>query len=156
MRLWWVVVAALVLAGCSAEVTGSPSASEPVDLAVRFEMRPVLATGATTTEPTTVLPTPEGERLTMLEPMLTIEQLDSAAISMQTTWVLTLDLTNADAKVFGDWTAAHIGERLAIVADDEVIIAPQIQSAIPGGQVQISANYTQTEAQALLDKLTGH
>jgi preprotein translocase subunit SecD len=153
-----VVVAALVLTGCSTEVSGAPAAKEPVELAIEFELRPVLPTGELTTEPTTELPTPDGEQLTMLEPMLIIDQLDSAEVSAEQTsgtWVLTLDLTDADAKTFGDWTGEHIGERLAVVADDEVIIAPQIQSAIPDGQVQISANYTQSEAQALLDRLTG-
>jgi preprotein translocase subunit SecD len=156
VRSWLVLVAALVLAGCSTEVAGTPAAPESVDLAVRFEMRPVLPTGAT--ERTEVLPGPDGDELGLGDPILTIARLDSAEVSLDQNsgaWVLTLDLTDADARTFGDWTAAHVGEQLAIVADDEVIIAPVIQSAITGGQVQIAANYTQTEAKALLAELTG-
>jgi preprotein translocase subunit SecD len=155
--VWWVVVAALVLTGCGTEVAGAPKAVEPVDLAVRFDIRPVLADGELTTEPTIELPGPDDERLTMLDPILTVERLDRAEVEQSTTsgtWLLTIDLTDADAAVFGDWTSEHTGERLAIVADDEVLIAPQIQSAILDGQVQITGNYSRTEVQALLDKLT--
>ena len=52
--------------------------------------------------------------------------------------MLNLNLTEEDAKTFGDWTADHVNERLAMVIDGEVVIAPTIQSAITGGEVQIT------------------
>jgi preprotein translocase subunit SecD len=163
MRSFFVcVLAALMLAGCTSRTGGAPesteeSRAEPVDLAVPIELRPVLETEST--DPTViVLPTDDGERLTLAEPMLTIRRLDSAEVTLEETvgnWVLNLDLDDADGKAFGDWTADHIGERLAMVADEQVLMAPAIQSAIPGGEIQISAQYTRDEAQALLDKITG-
>ncbi|HEY0275981.1 MAG TPA: protein translocase subunit SecD, partial [Paenirhodobacter sp.] len=45
------------------------------------------------------------------------------------------------ARVFGDYTAGHIGQLFAIVLDDKVISAPQIQSHIPGGQGIITGNF---------------
>ena len=152
------LLAALLLAGCTSRTGGTPeNTAEPVDLAVPIELRPVLETEST--DPAViVLPTDEGERLTLAEPILTIRRLDHAEVELEKsagTWVLTIDLDDADGKTFGDWTADHIGERLAMVADEEVLMAPQIQDAIPGGEIQISAQYTRSEAEALLDKITG-
>ena len=52
--------------------------------------------------------------------------------------VVTITLSPAAARLFGDYTAAHIGDYLAITVDDRVISAPVINSAIPGGSVEIS------------------
>jgi preprotein translocase subunit SecD len=157
-----VLLAVLLLAGCvsreggTSESGGTTSpASGPVDLAVPIELRPVLETAST--DPTViVLPAEDGEQLTLAEPVMTIRRLDGAEVKSENgTWVLDLDLDDADGKAFGDWTTAHTGERLAMVADDEVLMAPQIQSAITGGEIQIAGDYTQDEAQDLLEKITG-
>jgi preprotein translocase subunit SecD len=50
------------------------------------------------------------------------------------------------ARVFGDYTAAHIGEPFAIVLDDEVISAPTIQSHIAGGSGIITGSFTVEES----------
>ena len=50
------------------------------------------------------------------------------------------------ARKFGDYTAANIGQPFAIVLDDEVISAPVIQSAIPGGSGIITGNFTIEES----------
>jgi SecD/SecF fusion protein len=70
-------------------------------------------------------------------------------------WGVQLAMTDEDAQVFGEWTSAHIGEQVAVVVDGEVVAAPQIQDAITGGEVTISAQYTQDEANDLLAELTG-
>ncbi|MGB3441976.1 MAG: hypothetical protein WBA97_24795 [Actinophytocola sp.] len=156
------VLAALLLAGCTSREGGVPEGGEPdttgpVDLAVPIELRPVLATESA--DPAVlVLPSADGEQLTLDEPIFTIDRLDKAEIRYEETvltWVLNLDLDEADGKSFGDWTGDHVGERLAMVADDEVLMAPQIQDAITGGEIQITGRYTKDEAQALLDKITG-
>ena len=46
------------------------------------------------------------------------------------------------ARKFGTYTAENIGAPFAIVLDDEVISAPTIQSAIPGGSGIITGNFT--------------
>ncbi len=46
------------------------------------------------------------------------------------------------ARRFGDATTHNIGKRFAIVLDDKIISAPVIQSAITGGNGQISGNFT--------------
>lgn len=50
------------------------------------------------------------------------------------------------ARKFGDYTAENIGQLFAIVLDDEVISAPQIQSHIPGGSGIITGNFTVEES----------
>ena len=56
--------------------------------------------------------------------------------------VVTFQLKDNGAKLFQAYTAAHIGDYFAIVLDGKVISAPVIQSAIPGGNVEISQNST--------------
>jgi len=50
------------------------------------------------------------------------------------------------ARAFGEYTAGHIGEPFAIVLDQEVISAPVIQSAIPGGSGIITGSFTVEES----------
>jgi len=73
-------------------------------------------------------------------PLFSGEQLDSAAIGSDTTGkrVVTFHLKDAGAKLFADYTAAHVGHYFAIVLDGHVISAPQINEAIPGCNVHIS------------------
>lgn len=154
-----VLLGVLVLAGCVTREGGTPedagTPATPVELAVPIELRPVLEAGSA--DPSVlVLPTADGEQLTLSEPILTLHELDAAEVTFQqNTWVLNLDLDDADGRTFGEWTAAHTGERLAMVADDEVLTAPLIQSAITGGELQIAGDYTQDEIQDLLDRITG-
>ncbi|TDV42623.1 SecDF P1 head subdomain-containing protein [Actinophytocola oryzae] len=160
MRAAWLLVVFLALVGCGAEVSGTPAKDDspsvgPVDLAVPIELHPVVEDGGTGTK---VLADPTGERLTLADPIMTIERLDRAEIANdQNTggWTLNLDLNDADAKAFGDWTTDHTGERLAMVVDDEVVVAPTIQSAITGGEIQISGDYSRDDIEALMDKVTG-
>ena len=49
-----------------------------------------------------------------------------------------LTFTADGGQRFGDFTAAHIGDRLAIVVNGEVSSAPVIQSAIYGGHAQLT------------------
>jgi len=53
------------------------------------------------------------------------------------------------AVTFGQITSANIGQRFAIVLDDTVITAPQIQSAITQGSGQISGSFTTATANDL-------
>jgi preprotein translocase subunit SecD len=73
-------------------------------------------------------------------PLFSGTELDSAAIGSDQTGkrVVTFKLKDTGAKLFADYTAAHVGDYFAIVLDGKVISAPQINEAIPGGNVQIS------------------
>lgn len=53
------------------------------------------------------------------------------------------------ARKFGQYTAENIGRPFAIVLDKEVISAPVIQSAIPGGSGIITGNFTVEESTEL-------
>lgn len=52
----------------------------------------------------------------------------------------------AGARLFGDYTAANIGQPFAIVLDNQVISAPVIQAHIAGGSGIITGNFTVEES----------
>jgi preprotein translocase subunit SecD len=151
------LVLVLVLAGCGAEVTGTPTKDDSptvkaVALAVPIEMRPVVESGGTAVkDPQT------GESLSVDEPMMTIEHLDGAEIGQDQSgsWMLTIHLNDKDSATFEDWTREHTGERLAVLIGDDVVVAPTIQAAISGGDIQINGDFTKEDVEALLDKITG-
>lgn len=59
-----------------------------------------------------------------------------------------LSLDTEGAVIFAEFTAAHVGEVLAVVSDDKVKSAATISGAIPGGNVAISG-FSLEEAQTL-------
>ncbi|MBZ0318612.1 MAG: hypothetical protein K8L91_19515 [Anaerolineae bacterium] len=68
-------------------------------------------------------------------------------------WVISFTLTPTGQQIFADYTAQHIGDRLAIVLDGVVISAPTIQNAITGEQGQISGDFSETQANSLAEQL---
>lgn len=54
---------------------------------------------------------------------------------------------------FAAYTAAHIGQPLAIVLDGRVVSTPVIQSEITGGELVIEGNFSLAETQALVFQL---
>ncbi len=69
--------------------------------------------------------------------------------------VVTVKLDQQGAQIFGDFTAANIGTQVAILVNSRVLSAPTIQSAIPGGVVQIYGKFTKAEAEQLAAHLNG-
>lgn len=63
--------------------------------------------------------------------------------------VVNFRFNSQGARRFGDATTHNIGKRFAIVLDDQIISAPVIQSAITGGNGQISGNFTVESANDL-------
>ena len=59
------------------------------------------------------------------------------------------ELTDDGAKTFAQYTAAHVGDILAIVLDNVVLSAPRINSAIPDGSGEISGQFTRAAAENL-------
>lgn len=68
--------------------------------------------------------------------------------------VVQLTFNEEGAKMFGDITAQHVGENLAIFLDGQVISAPRINEAIYGGTAVVSGNFTLDSAKELADNLS--
>ena len=62
---------------------------------------------------------------------------------------VSFNLTSRGGALFGDLTGANVGRRLAIVLDNRVQSAPNIQEKIPRGQGSITGSFTEEEAQNL-------
>lgn len=88
-------------------------------------------------------------------PVVTGEQLVDAQPSFDQNGrpAVTFRFDPQGARAFGDYTAAHVGEPFAIVLDNEVLSAPVIQSAIPGGSGIITGSFTIEQATALAIQL---
>jgi preprotein translocase subunit SecD len=95
--------------------------------------------------------------LEQFPPLFSGDQVASATIGQDTTGGRSVDFVLKDQgrDLFAAHTTAHIREYFAITLDGEVVSAPQIQSAIPNGQVQItqSGGYPLAEAQNLVTVL---
>lgn len=63
--------------------------------------------------------------------------------------VINFTLNGQGAKIFGDFTGKYVGKRMAVVLDNKVYSAPNINERIGGGRVQISGSFTFSEAQDL-------
>ena len=68
-------------------------------------------------------------------------------------YIVSLKLTDEGAKVFGEVTSENIGKRLPIVYDGETISNPEVQSAITGGEAQITGMATFEEAENLATQI---
>ncbi len=68
-------------------------------------------------------------------------------------WTVNLRFDSEGAKQFGDITAAHVGERLAILLDGKVVSAPSLNQAIYGGSAEITGNFTEVSARKLSSAL---
>lgn len=64
-----------------------------------------------------------------------------------------MKLDGDGAKIFGDLTTEHVGERLAIMLDGEVQSAPNIRQPIYGGEAVITGRFTDREARNLASVL---
>ncbi|MEZ0365776.1 protein translocase subunit SecD [Mycobacterium sp. pUA109] len=53
------------------------------------------------------------------------------------------------ANTWADYTAAHVGTQTAFTLDTQVVSAPQIQEAIPGGRTRITGDFTRAQAKVL-------
>ncbi|WP_027378482.1 protein translocase subunit SecDF [Chryseobacterium daeguense] len=76
---------------------------------------------------------------------ITYDELGRVEVSMQ-----------MDSKGAKDWktlTEKNIQKPVAVTLDNRVYSAPNVQSVIPNGSTRISGNYTQEEAQELVDVL---
>ena len=87
------------------------------------------------------------------------DQIENATSSMNQRgigYVVDLQFKPAAANTWADFTAAHIGTQTAFTLDSQVVSAPMIQEAIPGGRTQISGGdpqFTASSARQLANVL---
>ena len=82
--------------------------------------------------------------------VVTGEHLTDASAAFQDGQaVVSFKFDSLGAKKFGEATSKNVGERLAIVLDNEVISAPNINSPITGGSGIITGNFTIESANEL-------
>ncbi len=93
----------------------------------------------------------EGEQYVVIKkPVVGGENLTDARVSFsEGRPVVSFRFNTLGGRKFGEVTGSHIGERLAIVLDNEVISAPTIQSTITGGSGIITGNFTTKTANDL-------
>jgi len=68
-------------------------------------------------------------------------------------YVVSLKLTDEGAKIFGEVTSENIGKNLPIVYDGETISYPRVQTAITGGEAQITGMADFEEAETLATQI---
>lgn len=91
-----------------------------------------------------------GQYVVIRKPVVGGENLTDARVSFQDGQpVVSFRFNTLGGRKFGDVTSEHVGERLAIVLDNEVISAPNINSPITGGSGIITGNFTTKSANDL-------
>jgi len=84
--------------------------------------------------------------------LLTGEHLTSAQVRIDSRFnepYVSIEFDNRGARIFERITRTNVKKRLAIVLDDNVYSAPQIQERISGGQAQITGRFSMEEARDL-------
>lgn len=91
-----------------------------------------------------------GDKLILLKavPILDGSMLTDAraAYDQHNQPIVSFSLDSKGAKIFGDFSGANIGNRMAIVLDGKVYSAPVIRERIGGGSGQISGGFSVNEA----------
>jgi preprotein translocase subunit SecD len=84
------------------------------------------------------------------------EQIKTASSGLdqqQGVYVVDLEFKSDGAKIWADFTAANVGTQTAFVLDSQVVSAPEIREAIPGGRTQITGKFTDSSARELANVL---
>ena len=63
--------------------------------------------------------------------------------------VIELQMNNTGTKKLADYTENHIGSRVAIILDGELILAPTIRAPLTDGKAMITGNFTKKEAEKI-------
>ena len=84
------------------------------------------------------------------------EQIKNASSGMDTQrgeYVVQVEFKPDAASVWADFTASHVGTQTAFTLDSQVVSAPQIEEAIPGGNTQITGQFNAERAKELANVL---
>lgn len=101
------------------------------------------ASGTTTTDVITYKALLSGSGLTNV----------TVGLSTLGKYYISFTLNDADAKVFADYTSAHVGDYLSLVLDNQVIESPTVNGAITGGKGEIEGNFNSDTANQLAVQL---
>lgn len=82
-----------------------------------------------------------------------IKDASSGLNQQQGEYVVDVTFKEKAADVWATFTAANIGTQTAFVLDSQVVSAPAIQEAIPGGRTQITGHFNATTAKDLANVL---
>ena len=69
--------------------------------------------------------------------------------------VIDVEFSPEGRELFAAVTRENINKRLALVLNGQVYSAPTIRSEISEGRAQITGNFSEAEAKALAEKITG-
>ena len=82
-----------------------------------------------------------------------IKSADSGLDQQRGEYVVTVEFNDEASRIWADFTAANVGTQTAFVLDSQVVSAPAIQEAIPGGRTQITGRFTVDSARELANVL---
>nr|WP_246300156.1 protein translocase subunit SecD [Actinopolyspora biskrensis] len=100
----------------------------------------------------------DGERKYILEPVLIpgtqIADANSAPPGeRKPEWTVNLNFKQQGSGTWADFTSQNVGQQVGFVLDNQVVSAPSINSAIVGGNTQITGDFNQEEAENLANTL---
>lgn len=84
-----------------------------------------------------------------------VSRVDAAVDPRTGSSVINLSFTAKGAQTWAEWTGQHVGRQVAMVLKSRVLTAPIVQSAITGGETQISGKFTLPEARQLARDIAG-
>ncbi|OBJ93902.1 protein-export membrane protein SecD [Mycolicibacterium fortuitum] len=82
-----------------------------------------------------------------------IENATSGLNQQQGQYVVDVTFKSGGAKTWADFTAANVGTQTAFTLDSQVVSAPEIREAIPGGNTQITGQFNADTAKELANVL---
>ena len=82
-----------------------------------------------------------------------IKDANSGLDTQRAEYVVNLEFKPDAARIWADFTAAHVGTQTAFTLDSQVVSAPTINEPIPGGQTQITGQFTADKARELANVL---
>ena len=94
-----------------------------------------------------------------LSPKVEINENDITTVSKTldhygSYFIIMLEMNAEGAQKFANLTSNNVSEKLAILVNGKIIMAPVIQDKITGGKVQITGNFTSAEVDSLFKTLT--
>lgn len=84
------------------------------------------------------------------------EQIESASSGLDQQrgeYVVDLQFKSEGSDIWANYTAANVGTQTAFTLDSQVVSAPAINEAIPGGRTQITGDFTQDSGRDLANVL---